>query len=61
MTGLNSAVGSTKRPICCVVCTHLMLNVALPHLRSNGFNSLHLDHFLKPLCSNLAGNLGWGC
>ncbi len=58
ITGLNSGVGCIKRPICCVIFTHLMLDVTLLRLRSNGLNSLHLKHFLQPLSSNLSGNLG---
>ncbi len=38
--------------------THLMLDVPLVRLRSNGLNSAYLNHFQRTLYSNLTGNLG---
>ncbi len=58
ITCLNSGAGRCKRPICFVVFTCLMLNVALLRLRSNRLNFLHLNHFQHPLSSNLTGDLG---
>ncbi len=49
---LTLAVDRPKKPGVCVVCTNLMLNVALLRLRSNRLDALPRT-FLNSLCSQV--------